>query len=155
MHPCPGPINGRFVPELSAMLNERGMKLFHQNVRRLFSNKPHVQELLHDFGKGIDILSLGETHLSVEDGDSLFDIPCYDFVSKPRRTSKGGGVPAYVSVSISWLRRDDLEDDAIECIWLEIILKHAKNFLIGIVYRPPDSSKHLTLTALLMICFCL
>ena len=64
VHPCPGPTNGRFAPELSAMLNERGMKLFHHNVRGLFSNKPHVQELLHDFGKGIDILSLSETHFS-------------------------------------------------------------------------------------------
>ena len=81
--------------------------------------------------------------MSVEDADSLFDIPCY-FAGKPRRTGKGGGVAAHVSDSISWLRRDDLEDDAIECIWLEIILKQAKNFLIGIVYRPPDRPKHLS-----------
>ena len=32
----------------------------------------------------------------------------------------------------------------IECIWLEILLPKAKSFLIGIIYRPPDSSKHLS-----------
>ena len=89
---------------------------------------------------------------------SLFDIPCYDFVSKPRRTGKGGGVAAYVSDSISWLRRDDLEDDTIECIWLEIILKHTKKFFIlelSIALRTAQNTHFQTLTALLMICFCL
>jgi hypothetical protein len=67
----------------------------------------------------------------------------YDFVSKARLTGKGGGVAAYISDNITWIRRNDLEDEAIECIWLEIKLKHAKNVRIGIVYRPPDRSKHL------------
>jgi exonuclease III len=136
-------VNGRYVPELSAMLKERGMKIFHQNVRGLFSNKTYVQKLLHTFGKGIDILTMSETHVCVEDAEPLFDIPGYDFVSKARLTGKGGGVADCVSDNITWIRRNDLEDEAIECIWLEIILKHAKNVLIGIVYRPPDSSNHL------------
>ena len=37
----------------------------------------------------------------------------------------------------------DLEDEDIECIWIEILFPKTKGFLIGIVYRPPDSSKHL------------
>ena len=40
-------------------------------------------------------------------------------------------------------RRTDLEDEVIECIWIEILFPKTKSFLIGIVYRPPDSSKHL------------
>ena len=124
VHPCSGPVNDRYVPELSALLKERGMKIFHQNVRGLFSNKTYVQELLHNFGKGIDILTMSETHVCAEDAEPLFDIPGYDFVCKARLTGKGGGVAAYVSDSITWIRRNDLEDEVIECIWLEIILKH-------------------------------
>jgi len=37
----------------------------------------------------------------------------------------------------------DLEQEDIECIWTEILFPKTKGFLIGIIYRPPDSSKHL------------
>ena len=40
-------------------------------------------------------------------------------------------------------RRTDLEDEVIECIWIGILFPKTKSFLIGIVYRSPDSSKHL------------
>ena len=33
VHPCPGPGNDRNVPELNVLLQERGMKVFDQNVR--------------------------------------------------------------------------------------------------------------------------
>ena len=104
VHPCPGPVNDLYVPELSALLKERGMKIFHQNVRGL---------LLHNFGKGIDILTISETHVCAEDAEPLFDIPGYDFVCKARLTGKGEGVAAYVSDSITWIWRNDLEDEVI------------------------------------------
>ena len=37
----------------------------------------------------------------------------------------------------------DLEQEDIECIWTEILFPKTKSFLVGIIYRPPDSSKHL------------
>lgn len=40
-------------------------------------------------------------------------------------------------------RRCDLEQDDIECLWFEILFPKTKRFLIGIIYRPPDSSKYL------------
>ena len=58
-------------------------------------------------------------------------------------TFGGGGVGLYVSDRMSYERRDDLEPDSIECIWVEVLCKKAKNFLIGCVYRPPDSSNYL------------
>ena len=36
-------------------------------------------------------------------------------------------------------RREDLETNDISCIWLEIIQEKGKSFLIGNLYRPPDS----------------
>ena len=44
---------------------------------------------------------------------------------------------------MSYERRDDLEPDSIECIWVEVLCKNAKNFLICCVYRPPDLSNYL------------
>ena len=36
-------------------------------------------------------------------------------------------------------RRKDLETNDISCIWLEIIQDKGKSFLLGNMYRPPDS----------------
>ena len=55
------------------------MKIFHQNVKGLFSNKPYVLELLQTF-KGIDILPMSETHINDQDPKSLFEIPGYTFI---------------------------------------------------------------------------
>ena len=37
----------------------------------------------------------------------------------------------------------DLEQEDIECIWIEILFPKTEGFLVGIIYRPSDSSKHL------------
>ena len=40
-------------------------------------------------------------------------------------------------------RREDLETDDIESIWIEIDILKGKNFLVGCIHRPPDSSLYL------------
>ena len=136
---CPGPQTDevRDVPRRNTLLNQSGMNIFHQNVRGLFSNRVYISELFENF-KGIDVLALSETHIT-----SFFKIPSYTFVSNYRKKGKGGGVAAYISSNIASERRHDLENEVTESIWIEIILKHTKNILIGIFYRPPDSSKYL------------
>ena len=55
---CPGP--ERSIPELEALLNLRGMHVFH-NIRNLLNKKDHVMEILNSF-KNVHILTLSETH---------------------------------------------------------------------------------------------
>ena len=40
-------------------------------------------------------------------------------------------------------RRLDLEEDGIECIWIEVWVKSSKPILVGNLYRPPDNSDYL------------
>ena len=49
----------------------------------------------------------------------------------------------YIKDSIDWVRRDDRENDSIECIWLEVFVKNSKSFLLATCYRPPDGSNYL------------
>ena len=72
-------------------------------------------------------------------------IPGYSFVSRPRKAGKGGGVGVYISDDITWDRRQDLEVDEIESIWIEIwpSRQHCKGILIDTIYRPPETSKYL------------
>ena len=53
------------------------------------------------------------------------------------------GVGVYISEQIPFIRRPELEKEGVECIWLEILNPKAKGFLVGIIYKPPDSSNHL------------
>ena len=73
----------------------------------------------------------------------MYFIPGYSFVNKPRKSGKGGGVAVYISDRLTFNRRFDLKNDEIECIWLEMKPRKSSSYLIGVIYRPPDSSKHL------------
>ena len=51
----------------------------------------------------------------------------------------GGGLLVYVKNGINVRRREDLETRDISCIWLEISPPKGKSFLVGKMYRPPNS----------------
>ena len=137
---CPGP--DRCIPELNALLKKRGIKIFHQNIRGLLSNIAYVAELLHSF-PAIDIFTLSETHISDESERALFDLPGYTFISNHRKSGKGGGIGAYIADRIVWEERNDLENEDIELTWIEVKLKNSSGIMVGIIYRPPVSSKYL------------
>lgn len=93
---CPGPFNrncSRNIPELNTLLQKRGIKVLHQNVRGLFTNMAYIADIFESF-RGIDILSLSETHIDQKHDNMplrLFDIQGYSFISRPRPDGKGGG----------------------------------------------------------------
>ena len=67
----------------------------------------------------------------------------YIFVRKDCETGIGGGVGCFIREDIKWQRRIDLESAWLETLWLEIFVKNSKSLLICILFRPPNSSKHL------------
>ena len=90
--------------------------------------------------KGIDILSLSETHLSGKSNNSEVEINGYTFINKNRRS--GGGVGSYISDNIPWHRREDLELNAVECIWIEISFHNTKGLLVGVSISPTGYSSN-------------
>ena len=44
----------------------------------------------------------------------------------------------YVKDTLHYIRRHDLEPFGVECLWVELTLKH-KRLLFGLFYRPPNS----------------
>ena len=126
-------------------INTRGMKIVHQNVRGLFNNLLGLQEFIERH-RAVDILTVSETHIvddRYDDNEHLYKIPGYVFINRNRKHGLGGGVAMYIKESIDWVRRDDLENDSIECIWLEVFVKNSKSFLLATCYRPPDGSNYL------------
>lgn len=70
--------------------------------------------------------------------------PGYTFESKCRLSRIGGGVGAYIKNEVPYTRREDLEKDGLELIWLEIAFKNCRSFIIGVLYRPLTAHKHFT-----------
>ena len=140
---CSGPTQDAFG--FGGFINTRGMKIVHQNVRGLFNNLLGLQELIERH-RAVDILTVSETHIvddRYDDNEHFYKIPGYVFINRNRKHGLGGGVAMYIKESIDWVRRDDLENDSIECIWLEVFVKNSKSFLLATCYRPPDGSNYL------------
>ena len=104
-------------------------------------NLANITQILTDFKK-INILSLGETHIR-DEPEEMFKMDGFTFLSRPRSNGRGGGVGIYVKDDINWIRRNDLESNDIESIWIEIFPEKSKSFLFSVIYKPPVGSHYL------------
>ena len=103
---------------MDELLNKRGLKIFHQNIRGLLLKKNGVEEFLSTFPK-IDMLGLSETHLNGSVSEEELKIIGFQYVRKDRTLGPAGGVGGYIKQGLSWHRRYDLEVDGLKCLWIE------------------------------------
>ena len=119
----------------------KGFRIGHINVQGLGNKIDQIKLLLHSEKNQIQILGLSETKLKEIHSDSFFEVNGYQKpFRRDRRQNGGGGLLVYVKNEVSCKRRSDLENEQLECIWLEVKPKKSKPFLVGHVYRPPNSS---------------
>lgn len=105
------------------------------NVCSLRYKVEEVQQFLA--ARGIAVLALAETWLKPDITDGELVIPNYRLYRKDRLGQQGGGVAIYYHNTLQVRRRRDLEDDALEVLWIEI--KAGKDdVLLGSCYRAPD-----------------
>ena len=130
--------------ELNVLLTKRGLKLFHQNVNGLLNKHAEVEIMMQETKRNIHIFGISETHLSSDIPNDQIHLDQYSIIRKDRSTGLGGGVACYIRDDIEWIRRNDIENSFMECIWIEVNIKLSRSILICILYRPPDSSKHLS-----------
>ena len=93
---------------MDELLNKRGLKIFHQNIRGLLLKKNGVEEFLSSFPK-IDMLGLSETHLNGSVSEEELKINGFQYVRKDRTLGPAGGVGVYIKQGLSWHRRYDPE----------------------------------------------
>ena len=126
------------------LVKTRGLKVLHQNIRGLVCHKAGLEELLcRSDLKQAHVIGISETHINRNIRDSEIDIAGFDLLRKDRAKGAGGGVAVYVVESLPNHRRLDLEEDGIECIWIEVWVKNSKPILVGNLYRPPDNLDYL------------
>ncbi len=141
IHPNPGPSSNSDSSSISTdsytdLLNS-GVSVMHLNIQSL---KPKL-DILQVEAQPYDILIFTETWLtrSTTDEDlhiSNFNLPFrYDRPDRP-----GGGVAIYVREGFHATRRHDLSVAGVESVWIDLKL-NKRTFIIGGIYRPPDSNK--------------
>ena len=142
VHPNPGPSSissvtssGSSASILSSISLSRHLSFVHYNVQSIVPKLDVLLTELYDF----DILAFSETWLSPAVSEDSIALQSYQSPErKDRARDHHGGVMIYVKETIFYCRRRDLEPVGIECIWIELTLKH-KHILFGLFYRPPNS----------------
>lgn len=139
---CPGPAT--YSESLKNVCNSRGMKIAHLNIQAITTSYNGICDLLGN-NPDIDILTLSETHLTsqTEHNSEIFKIEGYVFERLDRKNGPWGGVGMYIKEGINYKRRDDLERNCLESLWIEIFINNAKSLLMTSLYRPPNDSKYL------------
>ena len=65
-----------------------------------------------------------------------------DKVQNERLMEAGGGLIVYVKNTVRCVSRNDLEQNDIECIFIEIFPPYSRSFIIGNIYRHPNENIH-------------
>lgn len=121
---------------------QSAINIIHVNCRSLNKNFGGLQSLLNSISNTLTAVAVSETWLTPMNQD-FYNITGYTFVCRNRSDgSGGGGAGIYLNNNLLFNIRDDLSvtKDCIECIFVEIVQKKDSNFLIGCVYRPPNTN---------------
>ena len=111
------------------------LSIVHYNVQSIISKL----EILHAELFECDILAFTERRLDPTiDTDDLILQSYYRPERKDRNSDTHGGVMLYVKEGLHYKRRDDLELQNIENIWIELA-NSQKRTLLRLFYRPPNS----------------
>ena len=118
----------------------KGFRIGHINIQGLNNKMDQVRLMLSSDQNKIHIFGLSETKLQSFHPDNIYEIDGYQKpFRRDRKEKQGGGILLYAKNGVSCQRRSDLEHENLECIWLEVKPNKSKPFLVGHIYRPPDS----------------
>ena len=111
-------------------------------IRVFFCNCQSLRNKIEDLEfevQDLDIVCLAESWLGPSVTNESLEVINFDGpIRRDRPGQEYGGVCTYVRKGIPWNRRQDLEHADLECLWLEINTTVGK-FLLGTIYRPPNS----------------
>ncbi len=130
------------APIPSSNLNRRNkspVNICSFNSRSIRNKIPEISHFLS--ANRIQILAVSETWLGPTISDTAIKIPNFQPPLRKDRCELGGGVCIYVSNQLPCRRREDLEMEGIEVIWIEVFGVFKRPVLIGCCYRPPSSDR--------------
>ena len=122
-------------------LTEKGLHISHLNVHYLYPKLDEIKLTLN-MQSNIDIFCTCETFLNPTFSNNEIEINGYTLFRRDRQ-SHGGGLVIYCKNRILCTRRDELEMDDLETMWLEVKQPgHKQTFLLCYCYRPPSEPQN-------------
>ena len=120
--------------------NKDTLNICHLNVNHLYNKVPSVTHLINTQNDTIHMMGITESMLDERMDNANIAIHNYTVVRRDAQFDLHRGIAIYIHDSIyhKIKRRNDLETQEIECIWLQIEHKKSDPSLICIVYRNPD-----------------
>lgn len=118
----------------------RGFVLAHQNINSLWGKIDELRLVVGRLPK-LGLLEINESKLDWNIDDSELNIASFCLYCKDRN-KYGGSIVVYIKDDVPVVRRSDLENNETAILWLEIVLPKVKGFLVGMCYRPLDSSNY-------------
>ena len=114
------------------------------NIRSIKRNLTSFESYLDLLNHQFTLIGITETWLRDDDCD-LYNISNYIIVENLRQDRSGGGVALFVQNNVKYSVRHDLEtfDHEFESLFIEIDkgqLNSDKTVIVGVVYRPPNTS---------------
>jgi endonuclease/exonuclease/phosphatase (EEP) superfamily protein YafD len=128
------------LPNLFKNETKPCIDVIHINARSLKKNFNELENLLARIPNKLTAIAITETWLN-ESNQTVFSLPGYNFVSKCRTSKTGGGVGIFLSTDYSFTIRNDLSfiASSIECLFVELTKPISHKFMIGCIYRPPNT----------------
>ena len=127
---------GNDIPENPGPFDNE-ISIFHLNIRSIRHKLDYVEAL----ALGSSIVCITESHLDDTVLSRDIQIQGYhDNILRKDRNCFGGGVLVYISETLKLKRRDDLEFENSEMIWVEIEFPNYK-VLLCVVYRSPGATQ--------------
>lgn len=125
---------------LNLGLKGKGMRIGHLNIQGLSSKIDQVKLILTSESNLIHIFGLSESKLKDFHLESVFYIDGYQTPIRKDRLEGGGGIIVYIREGIVYKRRNDLESNDLESVWIEVCPTNGKSFLVCFMYRHPSSA---------------
>ena len=121
--------------------NKKNIKIIHNNVCSLL---PKLDLIEHEFQE-YDVICISESHLDKSIDNDKIKLKSFQNPVRLDRNRHGGGVTIYVKNSLYYKVRTDLSVNNLEIhvLWVEIRNSNNDKYLVGVIYRPPNSNLHI------------
>jgi hypothetical protein len=97
------------------------LNIGHINARSLVNEEKFEEISSFIFQKNFELFAITETWLNNQISNDDLCIPGFHaIVRKDRPNTRGGGVALYITQSLAFKRRNDLENNNLELLWVEV-----------------------------------
>ena len=118
----------------------KSLNICHLNINHILPRFFELQCLLSEAKSNTHIICFSETLLSDSVKNKEINVQGYTIHRRDRIGKLGGGeLLIYSSKELNTIRRDDIEMQEMEAIWIELVNNYRQPLLIGYMHRPPNS----------------